>query len=135
MIQRPAEAAEVELAFRCAVEGHAHAVEQIDDGRALRGHVLDRRLVGEKVAAVDGVVEVLEDVVALALEVLGSVDAALRADRVRALDRDDGEEVDLAAGFGDLDDGGETGEAAADDDDSGSCCCHVFYLPIKDFVT
>ena len=66
----------------------------------------------------------LQDAVALALEVLGGVDAALRADGVRALDRDDGEEVDLAAGFGDLDDGGESGEAAAYYDDSG-CCCHA----------
>ena len=83
---------------------------------------LDGGLVGEEVAAVDGVVEVLEDGVAFALEVLGGVDAALRADGVRALDGDDGEEVDVAAGFGDLDDGGEAGEASAYDDDSGRCC-------------
>ncbi len=75
----------------------------------LRGHGLDGGLVGQEVAAVDGVVEVLEDVVALALEVLGGIDAALGADGVRALDGDDGEEVDGAAGFGDLDDGGESG--------------------------
>ncbi len=86
-------------------------------------HVLDGGLVGEEVAAVDGVVEVLPGGVALALEVLGGVDAALGADGVRALDRDDGEEVDVAAGFGDLDDGGEPGEASAYYDDSG-CCCH-----------
>ncbi len=61
----------------------------------------------------------LTGVVALALEVLGGVDAALGADGVRALDGDDGEEVDVAAGLGDLDDGGEAGEASADDDDSG----------------
>jgi hypothetical protein len=118
LIQRAAEAAEVEQAFGRAVEGHAHAVEQVDDRRAHRGHGLDGRLVGEEVAAVDGVVKVLEDGVALALEVLGGVDAALRADRVRALDRDDGEEVDGAAGLGDLDDRGETGEASSDDDDA-----------------
>ena len=81
-------------------------------------HVFDGGLVGEEVAAVDGVVEVLEGRVALALEVLGGVDAALGADGVGALDGDDGEEVDGAAGFGDLDDGGESGEAAAYDDDS-----------------
>ena len=124
VVERSAEAAEVEQAFGGAVEGDAHAVEQVDDGGALRGHVLDGGLVGEEVAAVDGVVEVLEDVVALALEVLGGVDAALGADGVRALDRDDGEEVDGAAGFGDLDDGGEAGEASAYYDDSG-CCCHA----------
>ena len=57
--ERAAEAAEVEQAFGRAVEGHAHAVEQVDDGRA-RSHIcFDRGLVGEEVAAVDGVVEVL----------------------------------------------------------------------------
>ncbi len=61
----------------------------------------------------------LEDVVALAFEVLRGVDAALGADGVGALDRDDGEQVDGAAGFGDLDDGGETGKASAYYDDSG----------------
>ncbi len=106
VVEGSSEAPEVEEAFGGAVEGDAHAVEQVDDGGALRGHVFDGGLVGEEVAAVDGVVEVLEDVVALALEVLGGVDAALRADGVRTLDGDDGEEVDLAAGFGDLDDGG-----------------------------
>jgi hypothetical protein len=38
---------------------------------------------------------------------------------VRTLDGDDGEEIDRTAGFGDLDDGGETGEASSDDDDAG----------------
>ena len=71
-----------------------------------------------------------EDVVAFALEVLGRVDATLRADRVRPLDRDDGEEVNLAAGFGDLDDCGETGEAAAYYDDSWCCCCRHKYYPV-----
>ncbi len=124
VVEGATEAAEVEQAFGGAVEGDAHAVEQIDDaGRGL-AHGLDGRLVGEEVAAVDGVVEVLDGGVAFALEVLGGVDAALRADRVRALDGDDGEEVDVAAGFGDLDDGGQSGEASANHDDSG-CCCHA----------
>ena len=113
LVERASEAAEVEQAFGCPVERHSHSIEEVDDGGALRGHVLDRRLVGEEVAAVDGVVEVLEDGVAFALEVLGRVDAALRADRVRTLDGDDGEQVDLAAGFGDLDDGREAGETSS----------------------
>jgi hypothetical protein len=58
--ERATEAAEVEQAFGGAVEGDAHAVEQVDDGGALLAHVLDGGLVGEEVAAVDGVVEVLE---------------------------------------------------------------------------
>ena len=36
VIERAAEAAEVQQAFRRPVEGDAHAVEQVDDGRALR---------------------------------------------------------------------------------------------------
>ena len=58
VVEGAAEAAEVEQAFGGAVEGDAHAVEQVDDGGALLAHVLDGGLVGEEVAAVDGVVEV-----------------------------------------------------------------------------
>ena len=105
VVERAAEAAEVEQAFGGAVEGNAHAVEQVDDaGRGL-AHGLHRRLVGEEVAAVDGVVEVLPGGVAFALQVLGGVDAALGADRVRPLDRDDGEEVNVTSHLGNLDGG------------------------------
>ncbi len=90
-------------------------------GRGL-AHGFDGGLVGEEVAAVDGVVEVLVGGVAFALQILGGVDAALGADRVGTLDRDDGKQVDGAAGFGDLDDRGEAGQASANHDDSG--CCH-----------
>ncbi len=121
VIERAAEAAEVEKTFGGAIEGHTHAIEQVDDaGRGL-AHGLDRRLVGQKVAAIDRVVEVLVGGVAFALQVLGRIDAALRADGVRALDRDDGEQVHVAACFSDLDDGGEPGKASANHDDSGSC--------------
>ena len=122
VVERAAEAAEVEQTFRSAIEGHAHAVEQVDDGRRGLAHRLHRRLVGQKVAAVDGVVKVLAGGVAFALQILGRVDAALRANRVRALDRDDREQVDRAAGFGDLDDRRESRQSSANHDDSG--CCH-----------
>ena len=122
VVERAAEAAEVEQALGGAVEGHAHAVEQVDDGRGGLAHGLDGGLVGEEVAAVDGVVEVLVGGVALALQILCGVDAALGADRVRTLDRDDGKQVDRAAGLGDLDDRCQSGEASANHDDSG--CCH-----------
>jgi hypothetical protein len=59
--------------------------------------------------------------VTFAFEVLGGIDSALSADGMRALDRDDGEQVDLAANLSDLDDGGEAGEASADYDDSWNC--------------
>ena len=119
VIECATEAAEIEQAFGGAVEGNAHAIEQVDDAGRSFAHRFDGCLVGEEVAAIDGVVEVLVGGVAFALEVLGGVDAALCADGVRALDGDDGEEVDVAAGLGDLDDGGEAGQASAYDDDSG----------------
>ncbi len=117
VVERAAEAAEVEQPFGSAVEGDAHAVEQVDDARRLVAHASDRRLVGQEVAAVDGVVEVLPGGVAFALQVLGGVDAALRAHRVRPLDRDDGEEVDVTSHLGNLDGGGKSCQSAAHNDD------------------
>src|SRR5581483_6259677 len=78
--QRPAEAAEVKQSFGSAVEGNAHAIEQVDDAGRGVAHALYRRLVGEEVSAVNGVVEVLPGGVALALQVLGGIDTTLRTD-------------------------------------------------------
>ena len=122
VVERAAETAEIEQAFGRAVEGYAHAVEQVDDAGRGFAHGFDGRLVGEEVAAVDGVVEVLAGGVAFALEILGGVNATLRAYGMGALDRDDGEEVDVAACFRDFDDCCEPGQASANHDDSG--CCH-----------
>ncbi len=121
VIERAAKAAEVEQTFGSAIERNAHAVEQVNDAGSGLAHGLDRRLVGEEVAAVDGVVEMDPGGIAFALQVLGGVDASLRANRVRALYGDDREQVNLTAHFGDLDDGGEAGEAAAHYDDFWSC--------------
>src|ERR687890_213837 len=88
-----ASAGEVQKPLGRAREGDAHAVEEVDDRGRHLAHLLHGRLVGEEVAAVDRVVEVLPRRVALALRVDRAVDAALRADRVRALDAHDREEV------------------------------------------
>jgi hypothetical protein len=101
--ERAAEAAEVEQALGRAVERDAHAVEQEDDARPRLAHGLHRRLVGEEVPAVDRVVEVAGGRVALPLPVHGGVDPALRADGVRALHRDDREEVDRHPRLGEPD--------------------------------
>jgi hypothetical protein len=119
VVKGAAKATEVEQAFGSAVEGHAHAIEQVDDGRCRFAHGFDGRLVGEKVAPVDRVVEMLVSGIAFAFEILGGVDAALRTHRVRTFDGDDREQVNIAAGFRDLDDGREPGEASANHDDSG----------------
>src|ERR1039458_4889514 len=121
VIECASEAAEVEQAFGRAIEGDAHAVEQIDDAGSGLAHRLDRRLVGEEVATVDGVVEVDPGGIAFALQVLGRVDATLRAHRMRALYRDDREQVNFSAHLGNLDDGGEACQAAAHYDDLRSC--------------
>src|ERR1019366_2084340 len=121
VIERAAEAAEVEQTFGSAIERNAHAVEQIDDAGSGLAHGLDRRLVGEEVATVNRVVEVNPGGIAFALQGLGGVDASLRANRVRALYRDDREQVNLTAHLGDLDDGGQACQAAAHYDDFRSC--------------
>src|SRR5258705_8228522 len=97
VVERASEAAEVEQSFGRAVEGNAHAIKQVDDAGSGFAHGFDGRLVGEEVAAVNGVVEMLPGGVAFALEILGRVDAALCADGVRALHGDDREQVDVAA--------------------------------------
>ena len=132
VVQSSAEAAEVEQAFRRAVERHAHAVEQIDDARRGLAHVFDRRLVAQKISAIDRVVKMLPGRVAFALQILRRVDAALRAHRVRPLHRNNREQVDAAAHLGDLDHRGKSGESAAYDDNFRSC--HVIAPPLPDGV-
>ena len=117
VVQRSAEAAEIQQPFRRAVEGNAHAVEQVDDARRHFAHQLGRRLIGQKVAAVDGVVEVDPGGVAFALQVLGGVDAALRADRVGPLDWNDREQVNVAAHLGNFDGRGQSCQSATHNDD------------------
>ena len=95
VVQRAAEATEIEQTFGSAIEGNSHAVEQVDDAGSRFAHRLDWRLIGEKVAAVDGVVEVLPGRIAFALQVLGGIDAALCAHGVRAFYRHDGKKVNL----------------------------------------
>jgi hypothetical protein len=115
--ERPAEATEIEEALRGAVEGHAHAVEHVDDARRRVGHALDRRLVAEEIPAVRRLFEVDLGAVALALGVDGGVDATLRADRVRTLHGDERDQVHRDLGLAELDDRHQAGETAADDDD------------------
>ena len=129
VVERAAEAAEIEQTFRRAVEGHAHAVEQVDDAGRGVAHRFHRRLVGEEVATVNGVVKMLPGGVALALEILGRVDPALRTNRVRPLHRHDGKQIDVAAHLGDLDDCRQSGEPAADHDDF-RISCHAKRIPI-----
>ena len=93
VVKRAAKTAEIQQSFRGAVEGHAHAIKQVDDGRGRFAHRLHRRLVGEEIAAVNGVVKVLPGSVAFAFQVFGGVDAALCTNAVRTLDRDDGKQV------------------------------------------
>ena len=83
--ERAAEAALVAESFGRAIERHAQPVHQVDDPRGPIGHFLDRRLVLQEIAAVDGVLEMLPLAVAeLPGEVVDAVDAALGAAAMRA---------------------------------------------------
>ena len=115
-----AEEPQVPLALGGAVEGHAAAVEQVDDLRGPVGHLVDRRLVVEEVAADERLVHVLPlGVALLAGHLVAGVDAALGAHGVAALHRDHREQVHRQPRLGHADRGGQAGQPAADDDDAG----------------
>ena len=111
-------------AFRRAIERDAQPIHQVDDLRPPIGHFLDRRLMLQKVAAVDRVVEVQPLAVALLpRHVVDAVDAALSADAVRALDRDEAHQIDVDAELGQLHRGRQPGQSAADDHHA--LLCHL----------
>ena len=116
LVERAAEAALVAKALGRAVEGHAQPVHEVDDLGGPVGQFLDRRLVLQEVAAVDGVVEVLPFAVAqLPRQVVDAVDAALGADAMRAFHRQEAHDAHVAFQLGQLDGGGHSGQSAADD--------------------
>ena len=119
VIERAAKAAIVEKAFGSAIEHDPHAIEEIDDGRGVFTHALDERLIGEEVAAVNGVVKMLPGGVAFPLLVFRGVDATLRADGVGPLYGNNGEKIDGDARFRDPNGGHQTGQTTANDDDFG----------------
>src|SRR5439155_16859899 len=97
-------------------------VKQVDDAGSGIAHGFHWWLIDEEVAAVDRIVKMLPGGIAFALEIFGSVDSTLSANRVGALDRHYGKEVHVSAHLGDLDDCRESCQAAADHDDFGVSC-------------
>jgi hypothetical protein len=108
VVARAAEASEVDQALWGAVERHAHAIEQIDNRWGALAHTQHGRLVRQKVAAVNRVVEVDPRRVALAFGVHCAVDAALRTHRVRALHRHKREQIHMHARLRELHRGHQT---------------------------
>src|SRR5215813_4368293 len=80
MVERAAKPAKIEQAFGRAIEGHSHAVQQINNAGRGFAHGFHRRLIGEEIAAVDGVVKMLPGSIAFALKIFGSVDSTLSTD-------------------------------------------------------
>ena len=118
VLQRAPKPAEREQAFRSAVERHAHAVQQVDDGGRALGHAHHRRLVVQKVAARNRVFKVQIRRVAFPAQVHRPVDAPLGTHAVTALDGDQAEELNLHPRFRELHGGHQAGEAPSNDDDS-----------------
>ncbi len=121
VIQRASKAPKIEKTFRSAIERNAHAIQQVDDAWRRLAHGFYRRLVSQKISTVNRVVEMLVGGIAFAFQILCRVNPALRAHGVRPLHRNDGEQIHVAACFGDLDDGGEPRKASTHHDDSRSC--------------
>ena len=115
---RAAKTAIVEQAAVLAGEGDALRNALVDDVDRQLGEPVYVRLAGAEVAALHRVVEEAEDRVAVALVVLGGVDAALRGDRMRAPGRVvEREAMDVVAHLAQRRGGGPAGEAGADHDD------------------
>lgn len=83
---RTAESAQVKQALRGSIEHNAHTVEHVDDFWGGFAHGAYLWLVRQKVATVNGVVEVLVYRIAFAFGVQSCVYASLRAGGMRALE-------------------------------------------------
>ena len=131
MVEGASEAAEIQESLRCAIEGNSHAVEQINNAGGRLAHALHRGLVGEEVAAVNGVIKMLPGGVAFAFEVLGGVNPTLGAHGMRALDGNNGEEINVAALFGNLNHSGKPGQTSAYNDNFRiRCPCHFSFARV-----
>src|SRR5438874_11600276 len=100
MMFRASEAAKIEQPFIGTGKGYAHSIEEIDDRRRHLAHRFGGRLIGKEVTAINRVIEMLPNRVAFTFSIHGSVNATLRAHRVRAFHRDDGKEINFMSGFG-----------------------------------
>ena len=117
VIKSAAKAPIIEQSFRSAIEHHAHAVQQINNSGSRFAHSFYQRLIGQKITAIDSVVEMLGAGIAFAFLIFRRVDAALRADRVRAFYRYDGKQIDRHGGFGNANGGHQSGQSSAHYDD------------------
>ena len=115
VLRHPAERALVDLALFGAAERHAEMLELVDRLGRLAAQILDRVLVAEPVAALDGVVHVPLPVVG-AHVAEARRDPALRRDGVRPRREDLGDARDLEAGLGNAHRGAEAAAAGTDDD-------------------
>ena len=113
LLRGAAERAQVEVAGRVAVEGHADVLEVHDLAGRFGAHDLDRVLVAEEVRALDGVVGVLGPVV---VDGDRGVHPARRRNRMRPHGVDLAHDRDAAAGAGGGEGGALPGEAGADDE-------------------
>jgi len=104
-------AAKIQEPFGSAREGHAHAIEEIDDRGRHLAHGFCRWLISEKVTAVHRVVKVFPGRIAFTFGVDSAVNPTLRAHRMRTLNRNDREQINGVACLGYLHRRGQSGGA------------------------
>ena len=114
MMQSSAETPKIEKAFLRPRKRNAHSIEQIDDLRRHLAHLLHGRLVRQKIAAVNRVVEMFPRRIAFAFRVYRAVNSALSADRMRAFYRNDRNQIDFVPGFGNFHRRRKSRQTAAD---------------------
>ena len=127
--QAPTKKPKAALPLGRAIEGYAHAIEQIDDPRGPIAHLVDRRLIREKISAENRLVEVNPFAVTLlSRDVVAGVDAALGADTVAALHRHHREKIDVDMLLGQLHRARQPGQATSDDDHAMFRCGHKLLM-------
>ena len=113
-MQSSAESAKVQKTFLRPRKRNAHPVKKINDLRSHLAHFLDGRLIRQKIAAVNRIVKMFPRRIAFALRIDRAVDAALRANRMRTLDRNDRQKINIVSRFGNLHRRRKSRQAAAD---------------------
>ena len=114
---RTAESAQVKQTLRGSIEHYAHAVEHVDDFWGGFAHGAYLRLVRQKVATVNGVVEVLVYRITFTFGVQRGVYAPLRTGGMRALEGNERKQVNAQARFYDFQSSHQPRKASANNCD------------------
>ena len=127
-ILNAAETTQIQQALAGSGKLYTHSVHCIDQTGSILHQTAYRRLVSQKVAAVNSIIKMLVNTVVLTFGIQCRINAALRTDGVRALHRHQRDQIDRDLLFSYLQCGHQTGQTAADNHNLGFF--HIQYIPL-----